>query len=180
MFRINLLPPEEKQKFHLKEILVVAFAVIIIGAMSLLTVVNYYQKQILTVELADLNAQFQSYQNVVRQINETEAKKNELERRLVLRNLFTTKLSWAEFLKELAYCTPEKLYFSRVSINRDGVLTLEGETTDHHQVAVFMDTLEYSPYFYRVTLSQSTSSWQDEKRYTDFGLTLNVFLEGGY
>lgn len=179
MFRINLLPPEEKKQIHLKEIVGVTLFVIFIGIMAIIYISNYYNNQSLTLELDGLQCQYREYKDVVKQVEDTENRKNQLEKRLVLRDLFAAHVSWAELIKELGYCTPEKLYFSRLSINREGIVTLEGETTDHQQVANFMDILENSSYFFRVTLNQSTSNWQEDFRLTDFNLTMNAIVGEG-
>ncbi len=177
MFRINLLPPDEKHELNIKEIAIVVAFIVFIGAMGILYVINFYQTQILTTELSNLQMEYLRYQEAVKKVDEAEAKKAELEKRLVLRDLFTVRLSWAELLKELAYCIPGRLAFDTVNISRYGVLDLEGETTDHHQVSVFMDNLEDSDYFSDVRLVQSTSSWQGDFRLTRFLLGMDIVME---
>lgn len=177
MFRINLLPPEEKHELNIKEIAIVVAFIVFIGVMGVMYVINFYQTQILTTELNNLELEYLRYQEAVKKVDEAEAKKAELEKRLVLRDLFTARLSWAELLKELAYCIPGRLAFNTVRITRNGVLDLEGETTDHHQVSVFMDNLEASDYFTDVRLVQSTSTWQGNFRLTRFALGMDVVTE---
>lgn len=179
MFRINLLPPEEKKPFHLKEIVAISLFAAFIGLLIFLYIGNHYNNLTLSAELSGLQSQFREHQDVVKQVQLTELRKTELEKKLVLRSLFEAHVSWAELIKELSYCTPERLYFSRMSINREGIVILEGETIDHKQVAAFMDTLEDSPFFFRVRLNQSTSTWQEDFRLTDFNMTMNAIVGEG-
>lgn len=177
MHRINLLPPDEKRRVNVLEILVSILFISFIGMVIMLYAYNYYQVQILNAELSGLQAEYKSLEPAVREVEEIQDRKEALERRLVFREIFHPRFSWAEFLKELGFLVPEGIRFNQLSVDRQGRLSLDGETSDHHMVSAFMDELEESSYFRQVVLEHSTSTWRNGDRLTRFSLRMEVIRE---
>jgi len=161
---INLLGFEEKErarryakpKVDQSLILAVLFIIIAVALNFLGSVVitslktgEETRKTVLQEDIKKLDAKLQ-------ELKDLEAKRDALIREQKILEFVTGKTyKWSVFLEEFRGLFPDNVWIANLKINEDFSFSLEGTTLDHKSVALFLTSLQNSPYLTRAVLESS-------------------------
>jgi len=155
MIRINLLSDRDAVR---KETSRQQISILVLSLCLLLVICGgmqfrlHQKKKGLEEEIRRVNKVLTELQAKVGKVEEYKAAKQELETKLaIIDTLETGKLWVPRMLDNLAESMPDKMWVEKLSM-RGGSVSLEGFSIDHETIAVFMKTLEASPYFHGVEL----------------------------
>lgn len=156
MIRINLLPVRAAQKKEkLRSQLSILFLCLLLVGVGCGAI---YVQQMLAIgdikaELSDLDQKNAALRKKLGDVANFGKKKKELQQKLdVLTELKDGKAGPVHLLDELARALPNKVWLTQFS-EGSGRVNLAGFGDTEETVAIFMDSLERSPYFRNVELS---------------------------
>ncbi len=174
MIRINLLPIRQTRKLEAARremLLAVAggLAVVVLGGM--LWSAAQLRLTSLRTQNNVLQAEIDRLADEVKRVDEMEAYKAELERKLtVIDELRAKKAGPVHMLDELAVAAPEKLQLMKME-EHNGQLRIEGISVTNDVISQFLRSLDASPYFEQVFL-EDIQAMPPEKNLT---ITLKSF-----
>ncbi len=173
MIRINLLPVRAAQKKERLRsqvsVLILCLILVFIACGSL-----YFQKKSaidsVEEEIASVDAKNRALQKKIGQVRDFEKKKLDLEQKLkVLSDLKNNKSGPVHLLDELSSALPENLWLTSFKEN-NGNIKLTGIADAEKTVALFMKSLEASPYYKRIELSVTEQTKVGDKKMQKFTL----------
>jgi type IV pilus assembly protein PilN len=156
MIRINLLPvraAQKKQKLRTQiSILVLCLVLASIACAGLyiqkMTAINGVKE-----DIARIDQQNKQLKKKIGQVKDFEKKKADLEKKLaVLTKLKENKSGPVHLLDELSNALPERLWITNFT-EKGGSISISGIADSENTVAVFMETLEASPYYRGIQLA---------------------------
>ena len=174
MIRINLLPiREERRKASARQLAAVLVAAVV-GSVLLAGAVHWKVRH--DIGAAQETAQ-ETQQEIDRfgpqhkQVDEFKKTKAEIEQKLdVIRGLNEARSGPVHMLDELATHTPERIWISKVAVH-GGRLAMEGMSLDNELVALFLTSLEESPYFKDVELVETQAKEKNGFRLNSFSVS---------
>ncbi|MCK4503575.1 MAG: PilN domain-containing protein [Desulfuromonadales bacterium] len=177
MIRINLLPvraAQKKEKLRsLLSIFILCIAMVCIGCGSM-----YVQKQSaikgVKGEIAVINQKNKDLRKKIGQVRDFEKKKKDLEQKLsTLQSLKAGKSGPVHLLDELSGALPDKVWLTKFSEN-GGRVDISGVADSEKTVAVFMKSLDASPYYQGIELSVTEQTVADDQKMQRFTLRCSV------
>ena len=171
MIRINLLPVREERRKATAQRLGLALAGTLVGSLLLSGAIHgtLLHQISSSRELAkQTQAEIQRFEPQLKQVEEFKKTKAEIEQKLdVIQNLHEARSGPVHVLDELASHTPDRIWVNKVNM-QSGRMTLEGMSLDNELVALFLTSLEESPFFKNVELLETKAQDKD-------GFKLNQF-----
>lgn len=177
MIRINLLPvraAQKKEKIRSQlSVLVLCIILVLLGCGAL-----YFQKmsavKAMQAELTSINQKNNSLKKKIGQVKDFEQKKADLEKKLdILVTLKEDKAGPVHLLDELSSALPDKLWLTKFS-EKSGNVTLDGIADSENTVAVFMESLDASPYYQNVELAVTERTTVGDNKMQKFTLNCRV------
>lgn len=179
---INLLGVERKEALKKKGSLPIdkgwlTCIGIIVGALLISLLANFfYDTQVASAEetKASNETEIKKLDAQLKEIKELEGKKNqaEMEEKILLHVTGDT-YRWSYLLQEIRTLMPLDLIINDLKISGSGSFTLNGTTTDHSTVALYLTSLKSSQMLTDVQLKSSTKSGES----TSFIITCKVKSE---
>ncbi len=155
MVKINLLPikGELRRKVLIEHVVLLGLTIVLVViAMSIFYGSASRQRDALQQEIISTKADIVKITALAGEIETFKKRKQELERKLdVISALKAKKRGPVEILDQISIIIPEKMWLSSLS-NKGDSLTLNGFAVDNPTIALFMKTLQMSPYFKGVVL----------------------------
>ena len=171
MIRINLLPVREERRKATAQRLGLSLAAVLVGSLLLSGATHgtlLHQISSSRGLTQQTQAEIQRFEPQLKQVEQFKKTKAEIEQKLdVIQNLHDARSGPVHVLDELAANTPDRIWVSKVNIH-SGRLTLEGMSLDNELVALFLTSLEESPFFKNVELVETAAKDKD-------GFKLNQF-----
>ena len=171
MIRVNLLPVREERRKATAQRLGAMLAATLFG--SVLVVFGIHG--VLRLDISSTRDQtlatqkeIEKFEPQLKQVEAFKKTKAEIEQKLgVIQSLHEARSGPVRVLDELSTHTPDRIWISKVAIHA-GKLSLEGMSLDNELVALFLTSLEESPYFKNVELVETQAKDKD-------GFKLNAF-----
>ncbi|GDX78574.1 hypothetical protein LBMAG42_03850 [Deltaproteobacteria bacterium] len=155
MIRINLLPVRQTRKaesLRREAVLAGLFGAIILGGCLFVWAGLGIRLSSVNAENVKLDAEIAKLAEDVKRVDDAEAAKADLERKLdVIGALRAKKTGPAHMLDELALAAPEKLQLSAVT-EHQGAMQITGLAVSNEVISQFLRSLEASDYFEQVYL----------------------------
>ncbi len=176
MIKINLLPVRAAQKKErLRAQISVLFLCLILVVIACGTL--YFQKSsaIASVkeDIAQIDTQNRALQKKIGQVKDFEQKKADLEKKLaVLASLKENKSGPVHLLDELSSSLPDNLWLTSFK-ESGGRISLSGIADTEKTVALFMKSLDASPYYQQIELSVTEQTKVGDKKMQKFTLDCN-------
>ena len=175
MIRINLLPVrEERRKASARQLALVMVAAVV-GSVLLSGLVHAKLRHDIgsAQEMAqETQQEIDRFGPQLKQVEEFKKTKAEIEQKLdVIQGLNEARSGPVHMLDELASHTPDRIWITKIIV-KNGRLQMEGMSLDNELVALFLTSLEESPYFKDVELVETQAK---EKN----GFRLNAFEVNG-
>lgn len=182
MVKLNLLPPEQKEKKTKRKInfllgLGTIFVFTLTGILIFILLVfqNNFNTKIskLDQDIADQkdqNAFFKKTSDEITKINKVVN---------ALKNLDSKKIIWSENLKQIAMATPADLQITSISADftkDEKPIEIDGLANSRYAIMRFKEKLEQSPAFSFVDFHSSNDQKDNNSSGIDFKLT--CYLEG--
>jgi len=177
MIRINLLPVREARR---KAEVGSQLAMIAISA-GVSVVLSLGIHQIVRAEIsgakkrvAALNQQLADYKPQQEKVDAFKAKKADIQQKLaVIERLERSRSGPVHILDELASRTPDRVWLTELKAD-DGQIQLEGMSLDNELVALFLTSLNDSPYFTNVELKATELKTVDSLKLNTFKITARL------
>jgi type IV pilus assembly protein PilN len=177
MIRINLLPVREARR---KAEVGSQVAMIAISA-GVSVVLSLGIHQVVRAELggaqkriAALNQQLAEYKPQQAKVDAFKAKKADIQQKLaVIERLERSRSGPVHILDELATRTPDRVWLTELKAD-DGQIQLEGMSLDNELVALFLTSLNDSPYFTNVELKATELKTVDSLKLNTFKITARL------
>ncbi len=155
MVKINLLPikSELRQKALVEHVMLFTLCIVLIFILSWVvqTSINH-KKYMLQQEMTNTKLEIQKLTVEAGEIEKFKKQKQELQRKLdIIKDLNAKKSGPVEILDQLSLLMPEKAWINSMT-NTGNNLTLDGMAVDNPTIAIFMKSLQASPYFQGVEL----------------------------
>jgi type IV pilus assembly protein PilN len=163
MIRINLLPIKDAERaIGRRQRLSIAVLGLCIALLIMLLPFLYQQNRLSTLDrdIAEVNEQIRQYSAQVKEVNDLDRLKKDLETKLrIIEELDEKRVGPARVLGDLSRATPENLWL--ISFEEGGgAATLTGTALDNETIARFMRLLQESPYFFGVDLVETSRDTQ--------------------
>jgi type IV pilus assembly protein PilN len=161
MIRINLLPLKEAERAvgrrQQQSVLLLALMLALL-MMIVPFVVQARRMAALDREIEGVRAEIQRYEQQVKEVQELDRLKKDLEAKLrVIRDLHDKRVGPARMLVDFSNAVPDMLWLIDVT-EKAGTATFTGVGLDNETIARFMRQLQSSGYFYRVDLVETSKS----------------------
>jgi type IV pilus assembly protein PilN len=171
VIRINLLPVREARRKAGVRQQMMLLAASLIGAVILAGVVHVWMIGSISSargRVASLEKQLEQYKPQQEQVDKFKAKKAEIEQKLaVIENLERSRSGPVHIMDELATHIPERVWLNDLNAD-DGQIALSGMSLDNELVALFLTSLNDSPYFARVELESTELKLVDSLKLNTF------------
>lgn len=162
MLKINLLPIRQLQK-HARArneifgfVAIFIFFLFILGSVAMLQI---SKANAIQAETTRLNQEKQTYDTILTEIKKLEADKKELENKIsIIKQLKKESSLTVHVLDEVARRVDSSRMWLTSLDQQGSSLALTGIALDNKTIAVFMDTLDASPFISNVNLSDSSLS----------------------
>lgn len=175
MIRINLLPAREAKRRSAVRRQVVLAACLLLAALGLGVWGYTVQAQQLTEhrdELARIEAELKRLESIIKEVQQFEAKKGLLERKVVaIEDIKTKQQRPARLLDEISRSLPEQLWVLSIRETASQVLQISGKAFDNVGIAAFMENLERTTLFTNVELVESKSELLQGRQVVAFTVT---------
>jgi type IV pilus assembly protein PilN len=158
VIRINLLPVREARRKAGVRQQMVMLAASLIGAVVISA--GFHSWMLASISgakgrVASLNAQLEQFKPQQEQVAQFKAKKAEIEQKLaVIENLERSRSGPVHIMDELASHIPERVWLTGLTAD-SGRIALGGMSLDNELVALFLTSLNDSPYFANVELEST-------------------------
>jgi type IV pilus assembly protein PilN len=171
MIRINLLPVREERRKASAQRLGAMLAATLVGSVLLSGAIHGMLRHDIssTRELSlETQKEIEHFEPQLKQVEEFKKTKAEIEQKLgVIQSLHEARSGPLHLLDELATHTPDRIWINKVTI-QSGRLTLEGMSLDNELVALFLTSLEESPFFKDVELVETKAKDKDGFKLNEF------------
>lgn len=158
MIRINLLPVREARRKAGVRQQMVLLAAALLGAVVLAGAFHAWMIGSISSarsRVASLEKQLEQYKPQQEQVEKFKAKKAEIEQKLaVIEDLERSRSGPVHIMDELATHIPERVWLNDLDAD-NGQIALSGMSLDNELVALFLTSLNDSPYFARVELEST-------------------------
>jgi len=179
MYRINLIPKERKERIRPRRLLGALLVIFIFAAIVFSFIYDSLTINNLENEIAAIERERRTLGPLVAEAERLEREIAQLEQQNFFDEIFYPRTSLVETIKEFSGVLSRDMNLRSFNINKEGQLTMAGDTRDHEKVSIYMDNLDDSIYFHTVTLIESSSSWgADGVRRTVFNLNVGVEESG--
>ena len=173
MIKINLLPvraAQKKERLRAQISVLLLCLIMVFIACGFLFIQKKSAIDRVTAEIAEIDAQNRALQKKIGQVRDFEKKKADLEKKLkVLASLKENKSGPVHLLDELSNALPDNLWLT--SFKEDGGrITLSGIADAEKTVALFMKSLDASPYYQRIELSVTEQTKVGDNKMQKFTL----------
>ncbi len=177
MIRINLLPVREaRRKAEVGSqvaMILLSAGVSVVLALGLHSIVRAEisgaKKRIVA-----LNQQLADYKPQQAKVDAFKAKKADIQQKLaVIERLERSRSGPVHILDELASRTPDRVWLTELKAD-DGQIQLEGMSLDNELVALFLTSLNDSPYFTNVELKATELKTVDSLKLNTFKITARL------
>jgi type IV pilus assembly protein PilO len=171
VIRINLLPVREARRKAGVRQQVMLLAVALAGAVVLSGGFHQWMRGRISAtqgRVISLQAQLEKFKPQQEQVAEFKAKKAEIEQKLaVIANLERSRSGPVHIMDELATHIPERVWLTGVTADK-GQIALGGMSLDNELVALFLTSLNDSPYFANVELESTELKLVDSLKLNTF------------
>jgi len=171
VIRINLLPVREARRKAGVRQQMMLLAASLIGAV--VVCVGFHSWMLASISatkgrVATLNAQLEQYKPQQEQVAQFKAKKAEIEQKLgVIENLERSRSGPVHIMDELASHIPDRVWLTGLTADK-GRIALGGMSLDNELVALFLTSLNESPYFANVELESTELKLVDSLKLNTF------------
>lgn len=178
MLRINLLPIKQLKKRVQARNQIVGFVMVLIAVLLGLGFVGLLQVgQVENVQaaIADLKREEQRLAPIVREVDQLEKQKKELQNKIdIIKKLRRESSLTVHVMDEVANIIDnDRMWLT--SLSQSGAsLQLKGIALDNQTIAQFMEALKKSEYINSVNLSSSTLNKVSNRSFKSFGLSCSV------
>jgi type IV pilus assembly protein PilN len=194
MIRVNLLPEAIKPKTPKgpkrprPEIpvtwIIIGLVVVLITCVGLGLYHLSLQKQADTLqsEIVRYQNEIKKLKVDVQKVDRVKSQRNELNNKLaIIDKLKSAQKGPVHLLDQIASCIPPRVWLKTVSENGES-MSIQGQALEHISISKFMQSLEKSPFFENVELSNATTEGarkggEDVK---SFSLTCNIRIPKEY
>lgn len=181
MIRVNLLPIKKsrRQEAFFRELIAAGVGllglILLVGVLLLWTFARVNEAK---AENTRLTKKIEEMKSVVTRVEEIEALKNDLTKKLqVIKELKANKAGPVRLFDELATATPEKLQLSSLE-EKDGLIKLAGFSVSNEVISQFLSNLESSPYFREVYLNAIDQKEVGGVKLKTFSVTMRLIVPG--
>lgn len=181
MIRINLLPAKTSKRQEAVRTELMLGALVGAALVALLIVAQIFMVARVNgvkADNAEIQAEIERKQIIVAEVEEKEALKEDLLRKLqVIKNLKSRKSGPVHMLDELALATPEKLQLT--TLDEDGErIQLGGVAVSNEVISEFLSKLELSEYFDEVYLNSIDQTTRSGVKLKNFSITARLVVPG--
>lgn len=177
MFKVNLLPPSQKEKFFKIKgkffILIFSILFLIVGGLVFFALIVLDQN--LEFRIRALNQEIESQKTRNAELTNLEEGIQKLESRShLVEELVSGQIAWLAILEELKKASPAGSLIT--SFSREGEkFKISGIAPSRKVVGALKDNLEASPYFYNVQFESSSLLSPDKASLkADFSLSFHL------
>ncbi len=171
MIRINLLPVREARRKADARQQVVVMGGALLGAVLLALLFHQTVRSDISEarqQLAQLKTQLAQFKPQEDQVEAFKKKKADIEQKLgVIERLERSRSGPVHILDELATHIPERVWLTGLTAD-NGLIELNGLSLDNELVALFLTSLNDSPYFTNVELEETELKEVDELKLNTF------------
>lgn len=162
--RINLLPPEIRQRDKRERLVVYMFLSLIVIAALMLAVKFQRDLKIseAKAELEQVRSEAAGIERSIAQLKEYEDREKELARlEGVVNSAMAGSISWSKVMTDISMVIPNDVVLKQASFTKDGItfsaeaIPMEGQTAGHKPVAKWLINISKVPSFKYVWLSSS-------------------------
>jgi type IV pilus assembly protein PilN len=173
MIRINLLPVrEERRRADVRQFAALMLATVL-GTALLSGLVQWHVKARVAEtkgSLAQIQRQIDQFGPQLEKVKKYRETKAAIERKLdVIERLEESRSGPVRVLDELASRSPDRLWITRLEA-RDREITIYGMSLDNELVALFLTSLNNSPYFKNVELRETEAKEKNGFKLNEFEL----------
>lgn len=163
MIRVNLLERKQKESSSLPKISLggstgIIAALIVVAAVGWIGwrhLDNKSQIGELKSRIADADKQIENLKKVLKQVDDFQAKKQALEKKVeLISNLKRKQRVPVHLLDQVSRQVPDYLWLESLE-EKDGAVSLKGKATTYNAVSNFYNNLKDSPFFGDVTLGNT-------------------------
>lgn len=155
MIRINLLPVRatRKKETAKRQALLAAIGLAVLVAIVAAVQISYMTRiSSLESTNAQLKKDIEDLKKIIGQVDETKAKKADLEKKLgIIKVLKSNKTGPVHMLDEINKAIPERIWLTGVT-QKGGTVNMTGQATSLENVGDFMAALDKSRYFHNTIL----------------------------
>ena len=183
MIRINLLPAEYEiaQSKKEQQLIIGAGGCILFGVLAIVWWLKSERASELEGKISGAQAQLQTYQAVVSQIERIEAdKKALLSKRDVIQSLGRSRLVYPVFFEDLLPVIPPDVWLGNLSMVDQGPqlkVTMNSSASSNFAVATWLTNLQQSPHFSGVELSQISYAPNTDEATQTLSFTLTCMYQ---
>jgi type IV pilus assembly protein PilN len=163
MIRVNLLPIKDAERaIGRRQRVSIAILGLCIALLIMLLPFLYQQSRLRSLdrEISEVQDQIKRYSAQVKEVNELDRLKKDLETKLrIIEELDEKRVGPARVLSDLSHATPGNLWLISFE-EANGAATLTGTALDNETIARFMRQLQDSPYFFGVDLVETSRNTQ--------------------
>lgn len=179
MYRINLILKERKERINLNRLIGTVFFILVLAAVVFTFFNDRMRINNLENEIAAIERERRSLAPLLMEAQRVEEEIEGLKEKDFFDEIFYPRTSQVEVIKEFSSLITAEMDIRRFNLNKEGSLSISGQTRDHEKVSLYMDRLDDSRFFYSINLIESASSWTDDGfRRTVFSLNIG-FEESG-
>jgi len=175
MIRINLLPVREERRKQGARQLALVLVAALVGSVLLAAALHWKVRHDISStreKMVATQKEIDQFAPQLKQVEEFKKTKAEIEQKLdVIQNLNEARSGPVHMLDELAVHTPDRIWVTKLEVH-GGKMGMEGMSLDNELVALFLTSLEESPYFKNVELVETQAKEKD-------GFRLNAFEISG-
>lgn len=178
MLRINLLPVRQLKKRAKARNQMIGFFMVflaVLAVMGFIGVIQVSKVESVQAAIADLKKEEQRLAPIIKEVDELERQKKELERRIgIIEQLRRESSLTVHVLDEVAKTIDNERMWLTTMSQQGGSLSLQGVAMDNETIAQFMEALKTSPYVTVVNLSSSTLKSTGGRNFKNFSISCGV------
>jgi type IV pilus assembly protein PilN len=178
MLRINLLPIRQLKKRAAARNQILGFVMIfcaLLVALGFVTFVQIGRIDNVQASIADLKREEQRLAPIIREVDQLEAQKKELQRKIdIIKQLRRESSLTVHVMDEVANIIENDRMWLTSFSQEGSSLQLNGIALDNQTVAQFMETLKESRYILSVNLTSSTLSKVSNRDFKSFAISCSV------
>ena len=157
MFKINLLPKEDKKKEAIR-IPLLGILITVVGILLLFGEIILYfnlssEVNNLRKENTSLEVQINELKERIKELQKLQDIKKQYEEKINLLNEISSKeISWVDFFETINGITPKNLWIKSFSLDSSDNVNIEGFAVSYKDIAIFLDQLEKTNLLDKITL----------------------------
>jgi len=176
MIKINLLPPEYEEAQKKKEVIMLGggAGVILICVLTFFWFIQKSRAAALEGKIRQSEADLQTFQTIIGEINQIEADKKRKEEKLnVIKSLNRSRLIYPVLFEDFIPIVPADVWITNMALDEKGdsiKITMSCRATSNFAVATWLTNLQQSPHFSGINLGSISYSRSEQSTTLSFSL----------